>query len=114
MTAQEIDLQRSERVVRDALLRERAKAGIDAIDRFVAGGMLIDNGSRRIDAPRRVRIERDGCVVVRNRDQLLEREIGASQMNHGRIAATSPRRVHRVNAVGRVAMAGMIAGRIQQ
>ena len=55
VTAQQVDLQRAERVARDGRLRERAEAGVDAVDRRIAERLAIDDGARRVDALRRRR-----------------------------------------------------------
>ena len=69
----------------DARLGEIAEAGVDAVDRRVAGGLRIDHGARRGDARPRVRREADRSPrVVGNREQVDERRdaIAVEQDHH--------------------------------
>ena len=72
-----------ERVVRDPHVGERAEAGIDAVDGFVALGLPGDHRARRIDARTRGLGETDRPIVVSNRRDILERERLAIEEHHG-------------------------------
>ena len=85
MTAQEIDLQRFERVGRNLDFGERSKPGVDAVRRLVAIRLGVDDGARRADARDGIRRETDRFAVVGDRQQLLECEGRTVKLNHFRV-----------------------------
>ena len=82
MAAQQIELQRLERVGRNLHFGERAEAGVDAVGRLVAVRPAIDDGARGAHALARGGGERDRLAAVGDRQQLLDRERGSVQNNH--------------------------------
>ncbi len=82
VAAQQIQLQRAERVARNRGLGERAEAGVDAVDRLVAGRLAIDDRARRVDArarrPAPARLSAPPSAMA----QLFERERRAVEQNH--------------------------------
>ena len=60
VAAQQVHLQRAERVARDGRSRRARRTRVDAVDRRVAERLTIDDGARRVDARRGVRREPDG------------------------------------------------------
>ena len=73
VTAEQVQLQGAQRVVRDSHVGERSEAGVDAVDGFVALGLPGDHGARRFDALTRGRGETDRSIVVSDRGDVLER-----------------------------------------
>jgi hypothetical protein len=82
VAAQQVQLERAERLVRNARLCERTKPRIDPVDRFVPLGRAIDDGARAIHARGGVLRQRDEGVLVGNRDQIVERERLAVERDH--------------------------------
>ena len=83
MTAQQVYLQRAERVPGDGRFGQRAKTRVDAVDRRIAERLAIDHRARRIDAPGSVGRKADWVVVIGDGQQLVEREAGAVEKDHG-------------------------------
>ena len=82
VTAQQVDLQRAERLPGDGGFGQRARTRVDAVDRRIAERLAIDDRARRIDAPGGVGREADWLVVVGDGEQLVEREAGAVEKDH--------------------------------
>jgi hypothetical protein len=82
VTPQEIQLQRTERVPWNGRFGQRAKSGIDSVDRLVAGRLAIDHGTGRIDPRTNARRERDWFVMVSDREQVGERKRIAVKKDH--------------------------------
>ncbi len=82
MAAQQVDLQRIERVRRDFHVGQGAKTGVDAVDRLVAVRLALDDRPGRTHAPRSGRRQADRLVPIGDGDQVLERERGAVEQDH--------------------------------
>ncbi len=74
VTAQQIQLQRLERVRRDLDIGKRTKAGVDAVGGIAAARSLFDDQPRRLHAVTRWIGERDRFVAIGNRHHLFECE----------------------------------------
>ena len=66
VAAQQVELQRLERVGRDLDVGERSEAGVDAVGRLVAARPPIDDGARRAHALARRVGQRDRLAAVRD------------------------------------------------
>ena len=66
VAAQEVDLERTQRLARDRRLGQRAEPGVDAIDGRIAKRLAIHDGARRVDA--RGGLWRQGNMLSRVRD----------------------------------------------
>jgi hypothetical protein len=75
VAAQQVELQRREIVPVDPSLGKIAEAGVDAVDRFVSGGLAIDDGAGGGDAGSGIGCEADLGAIVGDRQQVCEREI---------------------------------------
>ena len=82
MAAQQVQLQRLERVGRDLHFGEGSEPGIDSVRRFVAARPPFDDSARGVDAVARRRRQRHRFVAIRNRDELFERQGRAVEVNH--------------------------------
>jgi hypothetical protein len=82
MAAKEIQLKRAERVAWDSCFSQRAKTGVDSVDRLVARGLAIDDRTSRIDARHCRRRQRDGCVAIRDSRKIVEPKRLAIEKNH--------------------------------
>ena len=82
VAAQQVDLQRRQRVGLDLHLGKGAEAGIDAIDRRIAASDLVDNVARRLHTVQGRRGDRDLGAVDSNCEELVEREGVAVENNH--------------------------------
>ncbi len=87
MTAQQVQLQRGQRLARDGRLRERTEARIDPVDRCVASRLPFHHRARSVDAHDRAAIQSDRHRPIRNVDELFEREGVSVEKKHrtGRI-----------------------------
>ena len=74
VTAQQIELQLGERVVRDAHVGEVAEAGVDAVDRRVLLDGGVHHGACGADARPRAIGQRHRRVVVGDGNQIVERQ----------------------------------------
>jgi hypothetical protein len=74
VAAQQIDLQRIERIGVDAHLGERSEAGVDAIDGVVAGRFRFDHCTCPIDPDACFVAEGDRLVAVGDRHDVIERQ----------------------------------------
>ena len=84
VAAQQVELQRVERLGRDFHVREGAEAGVDAVGRLVAACPPIDDGARRAHAIASRFRQRDRLAAVRDGEQLFDSERGTVKKNHGR------------------------------
>jgi hypothetical protein len=84
VAAEQVHLQHPERVPRDGRFGERTKAGVDAVHRRVRLCLPIDNLPRRIDDRRRLRREPHDRVVVRHREDLVQRQRRTIKADHSR------------------------------
>ena len=82
VAAQQIDLQRVERVGRNLHLGERSESGIDSVDRLVGQCLAIDDGAGGADACRRFGCERDGFGAIGDGQELIERERRTVEQDH--------------------------------
>ena len=81
MAAQQVDLQRVERVGRDADLGEGSEPGVDAVDRRVAGGLAIDHRARGVHARLRVLGQDDRGAFIGDRRHGGARQRGAVEQH---------------------------------
>ena len=81
VAAQQVDLQRVERVGRDADLGEGSKPGVDAVDRRVAGGRAIHDGARRVHPRLRVLGQDDRGALIGDRRHGSARQRGAVEQH---------------------------------
>ena len=83
MAAKQVQLQRAKRFARNARFRERAKSGVDAVDRPHRRLRLpLDDGARGVDCAAGARREAHRRVVVGDRQQIVERERIAVEEDH--------------------------------
>ena len=82
MTAQQVDLQRAERLARDCGFGQRAEAGVDAVHRRVAQAVAIDDGARRVHGGRGPGMQPDRLTAVGDGNEVVEREVGAGERDH--------------------------------
>ncbi len=82
VAAEQIELERAERAARNGGVGQRAEAGVDPVDGFVARGLAIDDGPCRVDARGGGRREPDRGAFVRDRDEAVERQRVAVEQNH--------------------------------
>ena len=82
MAAQQVELERLERVGRDLHVGKRSEAGVDAVGRLVAARAPIHDLARRAHARARLGRERDGLAAIGDRDELFDGERGAVENNH--------------------------------
>ncbi len=74
VAAEQVHLQRPERVWRDADFRELAEAGVDAVGRLVALREAVDDGPRRAHALARGISQSDRLAVVRDGNEVIQRQ----------------------------------------
>jgi hypothetical protein len=82
MAAQQIQLQRREIGLVDSRLGEIAEAGVDAVDRRVAAGALVDHGARRGHAIARRGRQAHGGAVIGDGEQVGDVEMIAVEEDH--------------------------------
>jgi hypothetical protein len=82
VAAQQIQLERAKSLARDGRLRERAEAGIDAVDRCVAGGFAVHDSPRSIHAARGLRRKRHLLIAVGDGEKLADGKRRAVEQNH--------------------------------
>ena len=85
MAAEQVELQRFERVRRDLDIGEGTEARIDAIRGLIAERPPLDDGSRRVDALARVGCQRDRLAIVGDPQKLLNCQGRTVQLNHLRV-----------------------------
>ena len=81
---QQIELEGRQVVTVDPRFSERTKAGVDAVDGLVALGARIDHGTRGVHARTRRRRNRDLLAAIGDRDEIVDGEVVAGQLNHTR------------------------------
>ena len=82
VAAQQVELERFERVGRYLHVGEGAEARIDAIGRLDPARAALDHGARRVHAEAgRIR-QRDRFAAVRDREQLVDRERSTVENDH--------------------------------
>jgi hypothetical protein len=97
VTAQQVQLERLERVRRNPDVGERAEAGVDAVDGVLALGGAIDHRARRLNLRHRRRGEADRLEAIGDRHQLIERQRRTVEEDHpssiAAFARSAPARV---------------------
>src|SRR5262245_39300399 len=92
MAAQQIDLQRLERIVRDANVSKVPEAGVDAVGRNVALGEVVNDCARVADPLLSGFRQGDRLVMIRDCNQLIERERVAVEEDHKHIQSRAKRK----------------------
>jgi hypothetical protein len=84
MRADQVALQGGQFVLADALGRELAEAGVDAVDRVVAGRGGLHDGGAATDRRPGVGVQRERHAAGADAAQLLQRELAGDEFKGGR------------------------------
>jgi hypothetical protein len=83
VAAQQVPLERAQRVPGNLHFRQRSESRVDAVHRRVASGVPLDDRARRLDRARRRGIERDRREAVGYGFEVGQRQRRAIEQNHG-------------------------------